>query len=126
MRAPRARTWIGSSWSGCRPDPPSRTAARRSAGARNSTTTRRSRPGSKSVDPPVRSGGEGAALALERPLAADPAAFPLRQAAPDAELLAVAQGVLEALHPDLTAPAHRLGLLGGGTPLGEEEVGIDP
>src|SRR5439155_23418866 len=72
------------------------------------------------------SGGKGAALALECPLAADPAALPLRQPAPDAELLAVAQGVLEALGAHLAAPADRLRLLGGRTALREEEVRVDP
>ena len=64
--------------------------------------------------------------ALERALAADPAALPLRQPAPDPELLAVGERVLEAVDPDLAAPAHRLGLPGGRTPLREEEVGVDP
>ena len=62
----------------------------------------------------------------ERPLAAHPAALPLGQPAPDPELLAVGERVLEAVDPHLAAPAHRLGLPRGGAPLGEEQVGIDP
>ena len=64
--------------------------------------------------------------ALERTLAADPAALPLGEPAPDAELLAVGERVLEAVDPDLAPPADGLGLPGGRSPLGEEEVGIDP
>ena len=67
-----------------------------------------------------------ACAALEGPLAADPAALPLGQAAPDPELLAVGERVLEALDPDLAAPAHRLGLPGRRAPLREEQVGVDP
>src|SRR5262249_16656666 len=70
-------------------------------------------------------GPHGAPRAPERLRAPAPPALPLRQAAPDAELLAVAQGVLEALDSDLAAPTHGLGLLGGGASLGEEEVGVD-
>src|SRR5205823_3759823 len=66
------------------------------------------------------------ATARECPLAADAAALPLGQPAPDAELLAVAQGVLEALGAHLAASADRLRLLGGGTALREEQVRVDP
>ena len=65
-------------------------------------------------------------MALEGALAADAAALPLGEAAPDPELLAVGERVLEAVDPHLAAPAHRLGLPGGRAPLGEEEVGVDP
>ena len=71
------------------------------------------------------SGGDRAAGGLG-PLAAQPAALPLRHAAPDPELLAVHQGVLEALHAHHAAPADLLGLPGRRAPLREEEVGIDP
>ena len=73
-----------------------------------------------------RRSGAGEAAPGERPLAADAAALPLGHATPDPELLAVAQRVLEALGPHLAAAAHRLRLLGGGAPLGEEQVGVDP
>ena len=69
------------------------------------------------------SGAEDAAGGL-RPLAADAAPLALGEPTPDAELLAVLEGELEALlrttHPRQTSFASR-----GGTPLGEEEVGID-
>ena len=67
----------------------------------------------------------GAGEAAARALAADPAALPLGHAAPDPELLAVPQRVLEALGLHLAAAADGLGLLGGGAALGEEQVGID-
>jgi hypothetical protein len=70
------------------------------------------------------SGSDGAA-ALEGTLTADPAALPLRETAPDAELLTVGERVLEAVDAHLTPPADGLGLAGGGSPLREEEVGID-
>src|SRR5262249_53779520 len=63
--------------------------------------------------------------ALQRPLAPDPAPLTLGETAPDAELLAVGERVLEAVLADLASPAHRLGLAGGRTPLGEKEVGVD-
>ena len=69
--------------------------------------------------------GAGEAAAGEGALAADAAAFPLGHAAPDPELLAVAQGVLEALGAHLAPPADGLGLLGGRAPLREEQVGVD-
>ena len=52
--------------------------------------------------------------------------LPLREPAPDPELLAVDQGVFQAVHPHDTAAADLLGLSRRGAPLGEEEVGIDP
>ena len=54
------------------------------------------------------------------------AALTLGEAAPDAELLAVGERVFEAVDADLAAPAHGLGFPGGRTPLGEEEIGVDP
>src|SRR6185436_6654216 len=62
----------------------------------------------------------------ERPGPAHPAPLPLAEPAPDAELLAVGERVLQALVLDLTAPAHALGLPGRCPSLREEEVGIDP
>ena len=58
-------------------------------------------------------------------LAADAATLTLAEATPDAELLAVGQGVLKAVGANLAALAHGLGLLGGCTALGEEEIGVD-
>src|SRR5215218_3558111 len=60
----------------------------------------------------------------EGPGPTDPTALALAHATPDAELLPVGEGVLEALVPHDAAPAHLLGLLGGGSPLGEEEVRV--
>src|SRR4051812_24547352 len=105
-----------------RPEPPSTAASwwaccrdrcceprRRSAGGR-STWGRVGpwRPGSRSGRGGESGGGGGAGLGrlgIERratgegPLAADAAALPLAQPAPDAELLAVGEGVLEAVLP---------------------------
>ena len=86
---------------------------------------RRPAPGTGLRDAPRRGSGAGEAAPGERALAADPAAFPLGHPAPDPELLAVAQGVLEALGAHLAAPADGLRLLGGGAPLREEQVGVD-
>ena len=61
----------------------------------------------------------------EGPLAAEAAALPLAHAAPDAELLAVGERVLEAVLAHDAAAADLLGLPGGRTPLGEEQVGVD-
>src|SRR6516162_5783864 len=57
-------------------------------------------------------------LALQAP------AFPLRHAAPDAEPLIVLQGVLQALGPDLAAPAHSLSLPGRSSLFREERLRI--
>ena len=57
--------------------------------------------------------------------APDATAFPLAHAAPDAELLAVDQRVLEAVLTHDATPADLLGLAGGRAPLGKEQVGID-
>ena len=96
---------------------------------RRSTIEARHRPrGRDSARParrPTKRAGEPRAPD-ERALAADAAAFPLGHATPDPELLAVPQRVLEALVLHLAAAAHGLGLLGGGSSLREEQVGIDP
>src|SRR5438105_8649000 len=70
-------------------------------------------------------GGGVAAAAGQGPGPADAAAFAFAHAAPDAELLAVGEGVFEALEAHDAAPAHLLGLPRGRPPLGEEEVGVD-
>ncbi len=57
--------------------------------------------------------------------AADTPALTLAHAAPDAELLAVGYGVVEALLPHDAPPAHLFRLSRGGAPLREEQVGID-
>jgi hypothetical protein len=49
----------------------------------------------------------------------------LGQPSPDAELLAVHQCVLEAVHAHDATTAHFLRLSSGGTSLGEEKIGID-
>src|SRR5437763_783876 len=59
------------------------------------------------------------------PAAAQAAALPLRQAAPDAELLMVTERVLQALEADGAAGTDGLGLPGGGPALGEEQLGVD-
>ena len=75
------------------------------------------------------SGGDvarlGGSRSGQRPLTADTTALTLAHATPDAELLAVLQGVLEAVLSHDTAPADLLGLPGGSPALGEEEVGVD-
>jgi len=58
--------------------------------------------------------------------AAKAAAFPLGHATPNAELLAIFKGVLEAILPDDAASADLLGFTGRPAPLREEEVGIHP
>ena len=70
------------------------------------------------------SGAEDAAGGLG-PLAADAPALTLGEPAPDAELLAVLEGELEALLANDAPAAHLLRLARRGAPLGEEEVGID-
>src|SRR4051794_2735442 len=56
--------------------------------------------------------------------AAQPAAFTLRQTAPDAEALVVGEGVLQALRLDLAAGADLLRLAGRAALLGEERLGV--
>src|SRR5665213_3596298 len=73
-----------------------------------------------------RSGGAGGGPALHGPLPAQPTTFPLGQSTPDPELLAVGQGVLEAVLTDHATSAHLLRLTGGRTPLGKEQIGVDP
>ena len=78
----------------------------------------------------VASGGDVGGLSSscgsgEGTLATDAAAFTLAHPAPDAELLAVLEGVLEAVLTHDTASAHFLGFAGARTTLGEEEVGVD-
>ena len=68
--------------------------------------------------------GAGAAGGLGT-LAAQATTLALGQPAPDAELLAVHQRVLEAVDAHDTATADFLGLTGGRATLGEEEVGVD-
>src|SRR5580658_1287291 len=57
-------------------------------------------------------------------LALEPPALALRQPAPDAEPLIVLEGVLEALGPNLTAPADLLRLPGGAALFREERLRI--
>src|SRR5687767_14607929 len=61
----------------------------------------------------------------ECPGTAEAPALALAHPAPDAELLAVAQRVLQAVLAHHAAAAHLLGLPGRGAPLREEEIGID-
>ena len=60
------------------------------------------------------------------PAAAQAATLALGQPAPDAELLAVVERVLQALHAHHAPAADLLGLPGGRSPLREEQVGVDP
>ena len=83
-------------------------------------------------DPSGRLSGDGsvrpkglAQLSGQGPLPADAAPLPLGQPAPDAELLAVREGELEAVLPHHAAPTDLLGLPGGRSPLGEEQIGVD-
>ena len=69
--------------------------------------------------------GAGDVAAGQGPGTAEAAALPLAHAAPDTELLAVRQGVLEAVLPDDAAPADLLGLAGRRAPLGKEQVRVD-
>ena len=88
----------------------------------------RSRPGSRRgpASRPGRSSSQAAGCgAGEGPLAADAATLALAHPAPDAELLAVRQGVLEAVLTDDAASADLLGLPRGRPTLGEEQVRID-
>jgi hypothetical protein len=57
-------------------------------------------------------------------LALEPSAFALRKPAPNAKTFVVLQRVLQALGPDLTAPADPLGLPGGTALLWEERLRI--
>ena len=89
------------------------------------TWRRRAGRGSPGAARNPRSGRGRGLPAGEGALAADAATFPFAQPAPDTELLAVHQGVLEALLAHHAAPAHRLGLSRRRPPLREEQVGVD-
>src|SRR5437763_4263400 len=80
---------------------------------------------SSDVRPSRRRGGSSGGPTLQRPAAADPAALTLAHAAPDTELLAVGQRVLEAVLPDDAATADLFGLARGSTSLRKEQVGVD-
>jgi hypothetical protein len=54
----------------------------------------------------------------------DTATFPLGKTAPDAEPLVVPERVIQALGPDLAAPAYPLGLARGAALLREERLRI--
>src|SRR4051794_18333719 len=71
-----------------------------------------------------RSGGLAGA-AGEGTLATQSPTLPLAHAAPDAELLAVDEGVLQAVLTDDAASTDLLGLARGRATLGEEEVRVD-
>jgi hypothetical protein len=58
-------------------------------------------------------------------LAANATTFTLGEAPPDAELLAVGEGILKTVFAHDTATAHFFGLTGGCTAFGEEEIGVD-
>src|SRR5271163_3642752 len=75
--------------------------------------------------PPHRSRSADDRPALHSPLTPQPSPFTLGQPAPDPELLAVGQGVLEAVLAHHTATADLLGLAGRRTPLGKEKVRVD-
>ena len=60
-----------------------------------------------------------------RPLATDAATLTLAHAAPDAELLAVGERVLEALHAHDATAADLFGLARRSAALGEEQVRVD-
>lgn len=70
------------------------------------------------------SGGGGATAGLGT-LATQATALAFGEATPDTELLAVHQGVFEAFEPDGASTTHFLGFTGGGSALGEEEIGVD-
>ena len=76
------------------------------------------------------SGGDvarlGGSRSGQRPLTADTTALTLAHATPDAELLAVLQGVLEAVLSHDTAPADLLGLPGGSPRSGKKRSGSTP
>src|SRR5207247_3313590 len=109
--------------------------SRAGAGAQRTLATTRPRPVTDDRSPPrggkrmrakSSGGGDRSGPAGQRTRPADAPALALAHAAPDAELLAVGQRVLEARLADHAAPADLLGLTRGRTPLGEEKVGVDP
>jgi hypothetical protein len=71
-------------------------------------------------------GGVGGGSSGQRPLPADATPLTLAHAAPDAELLAVGEGVLEAVLTYHATAAHLFRLTSGRTPFWEEQVGVDP
>ena len=75
--------------------------------------------------PSPASGSADDSPTLHGPLPPQPSSFTLGQPAPDPELLAVGQCVLEAVLAHHTAPADLLRLAGRCTPLGEEKVRVD-
>src|SRR5947209_854228 len=129
-RAPRCRrpSW----WVSC-PRPPSRGSPRTGGSSSGSAACRPSRPAYAApawcevcrCRLELLCRGDFAAAAGQGPGPADAAALAFAHAAPDAELLAVLEGVLEALEADDAAPAHLLGLPRRRAPLREEEVGVD-
>jgi hypothetical protein len=58
-------------------------------------------------------------------LPADATTFTLREAAPDAELLTVGEGILKAVFAYNATTADFFGLASGCTAFGEEEIGVD-
>lgn len=70
------------------------------------------------------SGADGAAIGLGA-LASQTTTLALGKSAPDAELLAVGEGVFEALHANFATTTHFFGFAGGGTTLRKEKIGID-
>jgi hypothetical protein len=64
-------------------------------------------------------------LPFEGPAAADAAAFTLAHSAPDAKLLSIGEGVLEAILADDTTPAHLFGFTGRRTSLRKEQVWVN-
>src|SRR5262249_21687144 len=101
--------------------PPPCSSASPSNGGRRSTSTPRgrSRPAS-----PLRGRGVPRA-AGQGPLAAEAATLPLAEPVPNAELLAVHEGVLEAILPHHAPPADGLGLSRRSAALRKEQVGVD-
>src|SRR5580704_5965707 len=77
---------------------------------------RRSRAGSSSA---------GLGATLDRAGPAQATSFAFAHATPDAELLTVVEGVLQAVLASDAAPADLFGLAGGGAALREEEIGVD-
>src|SRR5271163_2896562 len=126
--------WSGRSWWDWFPPPPwpgcpptagrnstSRPSAPSNPGWRFDGVSRR-----RTVSPPPhRSRSADDRPALHSPLTPQPSPFTLGQSAPDPELLAVGQGVLEAVLAHHTATADLLGLAGRRTPLGKEKVRVD-
>jgi hypothetical protein len=62
---------------------------------------------------------------LEGPGAAQTTTFALAHPAPNTELLAIVEGILQAVVADHAPPAHLFGLTGGRSTFWKEEVGVD-